>query len=96
MVAIDLLEALEMMPRIVDAGGAVGNGLAAREDRPQLAEVDGGEPDGSLIPKLWIDVALPEVGRLHDVHVAVHDLKALLSHGLSSSMPMGMAQATSA
>src|SRR5205823_11887806 len=95
-VAIHHLEAIEMAPRIVDAVGAVRNGLAAWKDSPQLAEVDGGYPDRSLIPKLWIDVALPEVWRLHDMHIAVHDLEALLSHRLSSLMPIGRAQATSA
>ena len=40
------------------------------------------EPDRRRMPPLGGDVALPEVGRLHDVHVAVGDAPSVRAHRL--------------
>ena len=58
--------------------------LVAGDDSAVVLEAEVHEvlfrADGGEVPELGGDVGLPEVGGLHDVHVAVDDLKTVLSH----------------
>src|SRR5581483_8339650 len=58
----------------LDLWGVVG------EIDAQIADIVRGDAPGRDIPELRIDVAHPEVGRLHDMHVAVKNLESLLCH----------------
>jgi len=55
-------------------------GLTVCMHHTEISHVIAGESDGRLPLELGFDVALPEIGRLHDVHVTIEDLKSTLRH----------------
>ncbi len=64
------------------ARGRVGRSApraAIRADQAQIAHVIGGA-DGREVFKLLVDVALPEIRRLEDVHVAIENFETVIGH----------------
>src|SRR5258706_2827742 len=55
-------------------------GTTVRTDQAQIAHMIRAA-DGRARRESFVDVALPEIGRLQDVHVAIENLVATLCHG---------------
>jgi hypothetical protein len=60
-------------------GGATPS-AAIRPDQAEVAHMVGGADGGALLEFL-VDVALPEIGRLEDVHIAVENFETVIGHG---------------
>ncbi len=78
--AIDLLVLIKVAAAVRRATGAPGVFGHVRKDRAEIADVVRGPSARRLIAKLGIDVALPEIGRLHDMHVAVENFESVFRH----------------
>ena len=69
-------------------GGRIGGttpSAAVGADQTQVAHVVG-SADGREVFELLVDVALPEIGRLEDVHVAVEDFETVIGHRITSNV----------
>src|SRR4029077_12164077 len=64
------------------AAGAQGCRVSVRKDQTQVADILGCSTPWSVGAKLRCNVALPQIGRLHDMHVAVEDFESVFCHSL--------------
>ncbi len=84
--AIDFLVLVKIAAAVRRAAGAPGVLGHVRKNRAEIAHIIRRSAARRLIAKLGIDVALPKIGRLHDMHVAVENFETFFRHGFSSDL----------
>src|SRR5262249_16931763 len=80
MLAVDALVLFVVVSFVWRAASTEGGRIGIRKDQAQVADILGSSTTRSIEAELRRDVALPEVGRLHNVHVAVKDFESVFSH----------------
>ena len=82
MIAVDALILFKIVTAMGSCSSPIDVALASGKDQSKIAHVIGCPAARSLGLELSGDVALPKIGRLHDVHIAVEDFESVLCHKL--------------
>src|SRR5437016_2207685 len=73
----DSVTAPAVLPQILHILRIASPRSAIRTDHAEVSHRIRG-PVGRLVLELWLNIALPQVGRFDDMHVTVHDFASLL------------------
>jgi len=75
-----ILVLFEIAAAMRSAVGPAGLRRNTREDHAEIANIFRSPSAWRSIAKYRVDIALPKIGRLHDMHVAVEYSKSIFCH----------------